>query len=185
MTEKVIMAGWGGQGMMTIGKLLVSVMLEDGKQVTFFPSYGAEVRGGTAHCHVVISTDPIYLPVVEEADALIIMNQPSYEKFHERLRPGGLMIVNSTLVTPRDDVDGRVVKVAATDLANELGNVRVANVIMLGLYNELCGLTDADAMFSAIAKVMTGRKAGLLDINRKAFEKGRELAQALSAERRD
>ncbi len=175
MTERVIMAGFGGQGMMLIGKLLAGAAMNDGREITFFPSYGAEVRGGTAHCHVVISTEPIHSPIVEEADALIIMNEPSYEKFRSRLKPGGLLLLNSSMVEPKEEADVQVVSVRVTDLANEIGSTRVANVIMLALYNEIRKFFTSDALFSEVEKVMTGRKAKLLDLNRKAWAKGREL----------
>ena len=176
MIERVIMAGFGGQGMMLIGKLLASAAMKDGREVTFFPSYGAEVRGGTAHSHVVISTEPIYSPIVEEADTLIIMNQPSYEKFRPRLKPDGLLILNSSMLAAKDEGDAEVIAVPVTELADELGSVRVGNVIMLGLYNEIKKIFPSDAVFSEVEKVMTGRKAKLLDLNRRAWAKGRELA---------
>ena len=137
MLERVIMAGFGGQGMMFIGKLLAQAGMEEGFNVTYFPSYGAEVRGGTAHCHVAISDQPIYSPIVEEADALIIMNQPSYRKFRPCLKPDGLLILNSSMVEVKEEADAEVVAVPATELADEMGGVRVGNVIMLALYNEI------------------------------------------------
>ena len=138
MTEQVIMAGFGGQGVMLIGKTYAGSAMHAGKEVTFFPSYGAEVRGGTAHCHIIVSDGPIYSPMVELADSLIIMNQPSYEKFRQRLRPEGLLLLNSSMAqmdkAREAESQALALAIPATELANELGNVRVANVIMLGVY---------------------------------------------------
>jgi len=187
VTERVIMAGFGGQGMMLIGKTYAGAAMHAGKEVTFFPSYGAEVRGGTAHCHVVVSDDPIYSPMVEVADSLIIMNQPSYEKFRPRLRPEGLLLLNSSMTDTREareaESAAQALPIPATELANELGNVRVANVIMLGAYAALRHSVPAEVILAELEKGMTGRKAGLLEVNRKAFQKGAELAAAAHSRR--
>jgi len=186
MTERLILAGWGGQGMMLLGKILAEMGMREGLEVTFYPSYGAEVRGGTAHCHVVFSAGPIYSPIVEQADTLIIMNQPSYDKFHGRLKPDALMLLNRSLVAmpPSTGGDGRefarrIVGVPATDIANEVGDVRVANVVMLGVYNTLKELLPDERAFDALERALTGRKAALLDVNRQAYEKGRRFAEQL------
>lgn len=179
MTERVIMAGFGGQGMMLAGKVYAMAIMEAGLEVTFFPSYGAEVRGGTAHCHVIASQEPIYSPMVNTADALIIMNQPSYIKFRPRLRAGGLLLINSSMAQVEQDQEqgNRVtcVSLPVTELANDLGAVRVANTIMLGAYATLRPVVPAEAVFATFAKGMTGAKAKLLEVNRKAFDKGIEL----------
>jgi len=179
MTERAIMAGWGGQGMMTLGKLMAWTMMQEGKEVTCFPSYGAEVRGGTAHCHVVLSDQPINSPIVERADTLIIMNQPSYELFRERLRPGGLLLLNSSLVD-EEDGDANVLKIPATHLATELGNTRVANSVMLGAYNHVRQFVPVEKLMAGIDQALTGRKAALREINHKAIQCGRETAEGLT-----
>ena len=180
MTERVIMAGFGGQGMMMMGKLLAGVAMRQGKEVTFFPSYGAEVRGGTAHCHVVISDEPIYSPIVEEADTLIVMNQPSYDKFQPRLREGGLILLNSSMAETDDALadtpPDTCLRIPATEVADEIGNVRVANAVMLGAYAASRGLLPAEAVLAGLESEMVGRKAHLLDVNRAAFRKGQEFA---------
>jgi len=179
VTERLIIAGFGGQGVMLIGKLYAAAAMHTGKEVTFMPSYGAEVRGGTAHGNVIISDEPIHSPVVEMADALIVMNQPSYDKFRPRLRPGGRLFINSSMAqadTQQEaDSPARVVALAATDLAEELGNTRVANVIMLGAYSATHPGVPAENILAELAKGMTGRKAHMLEINCAAFQKGREL----------
>lgn len=178
MTERMIMAGWGGQGLMTLGKLLANVAMNEGKHVTYFPSYGAEVRGGTANCQVVMSDEPIYSPVVERADSLIIMNQPSYDRFESRIAPSGLMVLNTSMVTcetAHDDVT--VARVPATDLANEIGNIRVANMIMLGAYLEQRKSLPVSAVRAYLSKIFTGPKAALVELNLQALRCGMERLQ--------
>jgi len=180
VTERVIMAGFGGQGMMLMGKLLAKVAMNEGMQVTFFPSYGAEVRGGTAHCHVIMSDEPIFSPFIEEADSLIIMNQPSYAKFRPRLRPNGRLLINSSMAEPTDALERASPAVClpfpATEAANELGNVRVANMFMLGAYTAVWNALPSAAVLSGLEADLSGRKAHLLEVNRRAFRKGAELA---------
>jgi len=178
--ERMIMAGFGGQGMMMIGKLLTGVAMDEGLHVTFFPSYGAEVRGGTAHCHVVMSDEPVFSPMVEEADTLIIMNQPSYDKFRPRLRAGGLLLLNTSMTEPVESLEAAspatIVPLAATHEANLLGNVRVANVLMLGAYACARETVSAESILAGVEAMLTGRKAHLLEANQRAFRKGQELA---------
>jgi 2-oxoglutarate ferredoxin oxidoreductase subunit gamma len=177
MTEKVIMAGFGGQGMMLLGKLLAQAMMLEGKEVTYFPTYGSEVRGGTAHCHVIVSSDEIASPVVEESDTVIAMNQPSYEKFKGVLKRGGLLLVNASMVKPGDaPKDAQIVAIPATETANELGNVLVANMVMMGAYNHLKRLTPSERFVKVLERSLSGRKAALLDINKRAYEAGEALA---------
>ena len=183
MTERVIMAGFGGQGMMLLGRLLAGVAMNEGMEVTFFPSYGAEVRGGTAHCHVVMSDEPIFSPVVEQADTLIIMNQLSYDKFRPRLRPNGRLLINSSMAETvgavEDGAPAACLPVPATETANELGNVRVANVVMLGAYTTLWNCLPSAAVMRGLEAELGGRKAHLLALNRRAFERGAQLAAGI------
>jgi 2-oxoglutarate ferredoxin oxidoreductase subunit gamma len=159
--------------MMFIGKLLAQAGMENGSNVTYFPSYGAEVRGGTANCHVVISSEEISSPVVETADTLIIMNQPSFAKFAPRLTPDGTLFANSTLVDPGDD--GRALRIPATRTASDMGDVRVANLVMLGAYNALKGFFSPELVLECLKKSLTGAKQKMFDINRDAFEQGSRL----------
>ena len=185
MTERVIMAGFGGQGIMLMGKLYAAAAMHAGKEVTFFPSYGAEVRGGTAHCNVIVSGEPIYSPTVETADTILVMNQPSYGKFRPRLRAGGLLIINTSMAAPEDDLErkspAQCLALPATEVANELGNVRVANTVMLGAYAAARPVVPVERILAELEKGMTGRKAHLLEINQRAFRKGKELAADLLA----
>ena len=122
MKEKIICAGFGGQGIMFLGKLVAYTMMHEDKHVTYIPSYGPEMRGGTANCNVIVSDDEIDSPMVDEADTVIVMNQPSYEKFKSAVKPGGLLIVNTSLINITDPPEGvKIIEIAATDLANEMG----------------------------------------------------------------
>ena len=180
VTERVISAGFGGQGVMTMGKLLVAAAMREGREVTYFPCYGAEVRGGTAHCHVVISDEPIYSPSVEEANALFLFNQLSYDKFRKQLGDGGLMVLNSSLAETDPALERaarcRCLRIPATEAANEIGSVLVTNVIMLGAYCAAGKVVSAAAVLDEMAQMGKG-KAHLLEINRRAFHKGEELAE--------
>lgn len=133
MTE-IICAGFGGQGVLTTGMLLINAGMELGKHVLFYPSYGSEMRGGTANCTVKISDKQIASPVCKQADIVLTMNAPAIDKFESRLKPGGLLLVNSSIVpeerTYRDDI--QLVKIPVTDIAKEVGNPKGANIVMLG-----------------------------------------------------
>ena len=176
MTERIIIAGFGGQGVMTIGKMLAQVATGRGLQVTFIPAYGPEVRGGTAHCEVVLSDEPIPSPLVEQADTLIILNQPSYDKFRPHLKPDGLVLLNSSMAQP-DPGDKRSLLIPATEAANDLGNVRVTNLVALGAYVQVRGGVPLEAVMGVLGKELTGSRAHLLEVNRQAFLKGQELAR--------
>jgi 2-oxoglutarate ferredoxin oxidoreductase subunit gamma len=177
--HRLITAGFGGQGVLTLGRILCIAAMEEGKLVTYLPSYGAEVRGGTANCQVVISSHTIYSPFVESADSLIIMNQLSYDRFAPRVKGGGLMLVNSSVVDPEEPAAGSQVRMLAlpvTDMAAEMGEVRVANVIMLGAFVTLTDVVGREACAGAMEEVLGKRKARLLDVNREALARGAQLA---------
>ena len=182
MEERILIAGAGGQGALTIGKFLASVAMEQ-HRVTFFPSYGAEVRGGTAHCHVVISEDEIANPVVDEATLMIVMNHLSYRRFAGSVRPDGLLLLNGSMVQQDPPaVCGRAVSVPATELASEMGNIRVANMILLGVMNAVHPLLEEKAVDATMRKILGSdpSKARILDLNRQAYKvglnQGRKLA---------
>lgn len=175
MTERAIIAGFGGQGVMTVGKFVASVGMHEGKHVTYFPSYGAEVRGGTAHCHLVVSDEPIFSPIVETADTLILFNQPSYDRFISKLKPDGLLLTNSSMVKAGNH-NGKSLAIPATDLANEIGNVRVANIIIMGAYVAQKGIFDPDNVLVEIERELAD-KPKLIALNRQAFQRGLELGR--------
>lgn len=178
MEEKVIMAGFGGQGIMAIGKLLTYAGMLENKEVSWLPSYGPEMRGGTANCNVVVSDAPVASPVVNDATAVIVMNKPSLEKFEEYAEKDGSIFVNSSLIKEkvgREDV--KTYYIPANELANDLGNAKVANVIMLGAYLEITKAVDVESILKAFLKVFGESKSHLLDINRKALEVGAKAVQ--------
>ena len=175
MTERVIMAGFGGQGLMLLGKLLAQVAMEEGKNVTFFPSYGTEVRGGTANCHVIISDGEIFSPVVEDADSLITMNQASYARFCGLVKPDGVTFYNSSMVHPTSSNNGASLAIPATEIAANLGNTRVGNMVMMGAYNAMKKIVSTEGILEYLKKMLTGKKADLLEINCRALDHGREI----------
>lgn len=164
MQEKIIIAGFGGQGIMFLGKLISQAGMEMGFNVTYIPSYGAEVRGGVANCHVVLSDKTIASPVVGIATTLIIMNEPSLLRFESSLIPNGLLLINSSLINiqpKRQDI--QIESIPATDMAYELGDVRVTNMIMLGRYIRCRNILSRDV-------VVRNLKGPLADLNLKAMD---------------
>ena len=180
METNLCVAGFGGQGVMTLGKFLASATCDaTDKNVTFFPSYGAEQRGGTANSFVVNSDGAIGAPLGDVMDDLIVMNGPSLVKFLKTLKPGGALFINSSIVdekdVDRDDV--KVVKAPVTELALEMGNAKVLNVIMLGVYVGYTEVVPPEVVWETIEHKL-GSKPKLLPLNKAAFEKGLELGRA-------
>ncbi|WP_230399567.1 2-oxoacid:acceptor oxidoreductase family protein [Novisyntrophococcus fermenticellae] len=179
METNLCVAGFGGQGVMTLGKFLASATCDStDKHVTFFPSYGAEQRGGTANCFVVISDEAIGAPLGDVMDDLIIMNGPSLQKFLPTLKEGGTLFLNSSIVSDeniREDV--KIIKAPVTELALELGNAKVLNVIMLGVYVGYTKVIEPEIVWSTIEHKLQ-KKASLLPLNRRAFEKGLEIGES-------
>ncbi len=176
MKTDVVLAGFGGQGMLLIGKLLSLAAMEEGKEVCWLPSYGPEMRGGTANVAVTISDEPIGSPVVSTPFAAAVMNQPSLEKFGPALVPGGLLIVNSSLVKmryERDDIE--VMYLPANELANSIGATRSPNVVMFGAYVALSGAITPEAARDQIQHQF-GRKPRVVEINHHAFQMGYDAA---------
>ena len=170
----VTLSGFGGQGVLFAGLALAEGALHEGLQLSWIPSYGPEMRGGTAHCHVRISRQPIASPWISRPSTLMAFNQPSIEKFAHELLPGGLLLVNSSMVdTVPDRSDIRVVRVPAYEAANSLGNVKSANMIMLGAYLEVTKAVDQESILAAFAE--HGIKPEMLKSNREAIEAGRRL----------
>lgn len=176
MTEKIIIAGAGGQGIMLIGKILAQAAMREGKFVTCLPAYGPEVRGGTAYCRVIISDQEIGSPCVEQADTLIIMNAPSLERFQGRINNNGLLIVNTSLAEEIKKKNVQVLGFSFTDLALELGNLKVANMIALGCYVASKKIVQKKSIFEVILEIAPTDKLGLIALNKQALEKGASLA---------
>ena len=178
MERNLMVAGFGGQGVMTLGKFLAEAACDStDKNVTFFPSYGAEQRGGTANCYVVISDEPIGAPLGDVMDDLIVMNGPSLAKFLGRLKAGGNLFINSSIVSDdigRDDV--KVVRVPVTEMALDMGSAKVLNIIMLGVYVGYTQVVPEDVVWRTIEHKL-GKKPALLPLNRQAFELGLKLGR--------
>lgn len=177
MIERIICAGFGGQGIMAMGKVLALSALREGKFVTWLPSYGAEVRGGTAHCMVVISDEPIASPYIVKADSLIILNEPSLKKFKDYVRNKGLLLVNSSMAlckatSRRLDV----LNIPMTEMAAKLGLEKVANTIAIGAYLAKRKIISLATMEKAIEEVLAHREK-LIAINKRALEEGFFAAQ--------
>ena len=178
MTQQIIMAGFGGQGMLLAGQILAYAGLEEGKNVSWLPSYGPEMRGGTANCSVVVSDEDISAPCFSEADCVIAMNRPSLEKYESYVRPGGLLIINSSLIdikTTRTDVD--TVYIEANRIAESIGTVKAANMVALGAYIEKTGIVKPETAIKCLAAKMGEKKAKLIPLNEKAMKAGAEAAK--------
>ena len=178
MEERIIIAGFGGQGVMAMGQLLTySGMIEE-SYVSWLPSYGPEMRGGTANCNVIISTEPIGSPVVVEASTALVLNKPSLDKFEKSVIPGGRLLINSSLIdrkSNREDID--IFYIPANEIANELGNNRVANMVMLGAYLEISKTVDIESIYKAFSEVFGANKTHLLPINKEALQRGAVAAR--------
>jgi len=174
--EEVIAAGFGGQGVMLLGKMLTTAGMNEGREVTFLPSYGAEVRGGTAHCFVIISSEKIASPVVDRPMCAIVMNHPSLVKFEQRVIPGGTLIVNSSLILSQPErTDIEKIMIPATDIANEIGNLQAANMVMLGCYLAAREVFRPKTIRETLKAVIPARHHNLLAINERAIRKGYEF----------
>ncbi|MFO7871599.1 MAG: 2-oxoacid:acceptor oxidoreductase family protein [Kiritimatiellia bacterium] len=172
MLERVLMAGSGGQGIITIGKLFASTCLDTVPHITFFPAYGAEVRGGTSNCQVILSSEEIPSPVSEVYDSMLIMNQASLDRFFGRASDSSLLIVNTSMCRPPDHPN--VAGVDATQAAHSLGNAKAANFIMLGKYIGSRHILKPDLLDDGIRKLFAGKGRDLVELNIKAFHKGLE-----------
>lgn len=175
--QKIRCAGFGGQGIVLMGRLIsYSAMVED-KHTTFFPQYGAAMRGGTASCSVIVSDKDIAAPTVDEPDVILIMNGPSLDKFEPLVKPGGWIFYNTSLIEreiARDDVN--VVKVPANELAEEVGSARAANMIMLGAFAGKLGSIELDTIkATSLAAQMHGKSDSVMELNRKALDRGAAL----------
>ncbi len=158
---------------MVMGKFLSYVALEADKFTAYLPAYGAEVRGGTAHCMVTISDSEIYSPYVAEADAVIVMNEPSIRKFENRIKKEGLLIINKSLVSTKSNrADLKIVEVPFTEIAARLGNIKCANTVALGTYLSIKSIAPKKAISTVLNKMLAGLRPEIFEVNRKAIEEG-------------
>ena len=177
MTQKIRCSGFGGQGIVLMGRLLAYAGMVEDRHTTFFPQYGAAMRGGTANCSVIISDYGIASPMVEQPDVVLIMNGPSLDKFEASVKPGGWIFYNTSLIdreVARDDVN--VFKVAANDIAEETGTVRAANMVMLGAFSKKLGTVGLDTLMKSLDKQLHGKSDKVMDLNREAMKRGAALA---------
>ena len=175
MEEKIIIAGFGGQGVLSLGQFIAYSAIHDGKEVTWLPSYGPEMRGGTSNCSVVVSNEQVASPIIACPDSLIVMNKPSLTKFESKLKKGGTIIVNSSLIdtkVSRDDI--RAVYINANELALEAGNAKTANIVVLGAYIKISGLFSAETVKNVIKEKFSS-KPKVIPANIKAFDIGYNL----------
>lgn len=173
MTTQILIAGFGGQGVLFAGKFLAYKGLLEEKQISWLPSYGPEMRGGTANCSIIISDDPVGSPIVSKPDALIVMNLPSLDKYENAVVPGGKVFVDSTLIgrkVARTDIDAYYIP--ATKMAAEAGIPTLANMIILGKMIKETGAVSFENLEAAMKKVVSAKRAELLEINLKALSTG-------------
>lgn len=178
MHEEVIVSGFGGQGALFAGQLLAYTGLDDGYHVSWIPSYGPEMRGGTAHCTVILSDDDIGSPIIREPTICIVMNPPSMEKYNPLVKAGGLLIVNSTLVrskSSREDIT--TVYVPANELAAELGNVKMANVVLLGAMLGMREILALGSVKRTLDEHIPKRRKHIIQPNKRALDRGLAYAQ--------
>lgn len=173
MQNETIIAGFGGQGVLFTGKVMSYAAMEKDLEVTWFPSYGPEMRGGTANCTVVISDEEIGSPQVSQPRAAIVMNLPSLDKYEDLVRPGGYLAVNSSLVNrPVKRKDITVIEIPASEIAEEVGDIRYANIVMLGALAAKADFLDLESLEKGLKKGLEGKKSKLLQVNLEALKKG-------------
>jgi 2-oxoglutarate ferredoxin oxidoreductase subunit gamma len=182
MKHELLIAGFGGQGVLSMGMTLAYAGMVEGKEISWMPSYGPEMRGGTANCIVIVSDEKVSSPIITSFDTVIALNQPSLDKFEASVRPGGLLIYESTsIIHPPTRTDCRILPVAAVVEALKLKNAKTMNMIVLGAFLERSHVVETGAVMSALKKVLPERYHHLLPLNESALRRGMELAGAVEA----
>lgn len=176
MKEEIIIAGFGGQGVLSMGKILAYAGLMENKEVTWMPAYGPEQRGGTANVTVIVSDERISSPIVSKYDIVVVLNQPSLEKFESKVKPGGLLIYEeSTIISPPTRTDIKVHSIAAIDAANEMNNSKAFNMIVLGGLLKLKPMVSIDGVLKGLFKTLPERHHHLIPVNEQAITLGGEI----------
>jgi 2-oxoglutarate ferredoxin oxidoreductase subunit gamma len=178
MLIKTVFSGFGGQGVLSMGHALATAAMLEGKHVTYFPSYGAEVRGGTANCTVSVSDEEIASPVASEPEFVVAMNQPAFVRFQNMLVSGGLALINSSMVNAtsmRGDIE--VVEVPISELAEKLGNMKVANMVMLGAFVRVSSIISFPRLLKNLPDILGAKRERLLKINLEALGQGYEFVK--------
>jgi 2-oxoglutarate ferredoxin oxidoreductase subunit gamma len=180
MLEELIVAGFGGQGVLSLGMTLAYAGMVEGKEISWMPSYGPEMRGGTANCITILSDNKISSPILSTFDTAIVLNQPSMDKFAPRVKPGGLLLYESeTILQPSTRKDIKIIGIPATTEAMKMKNSRIMNMIVLGAYLHLKPVVSIDSILEALKKVLPEKYHRLLPINEEALEKGEQLIHDL------
>ncbi len=183
MHHEIIISGFGGQGALFAGQLLAYAALEEGRHVTWIPSYGPEMRGGTANCTVIVSDDEIGSPLVQRPTAAIVLNPPSFDRYAPLVKEGGVLLVNASLVSaPSERSDIRRIDVMANELAAELGSSQMANVIMVGALVAATGVVSIATLDRVLEEHVSARHRDKLEANKQALRRGAALAQEVPAE---
>jgi len=173
MTTQILIAGFGGQGILFSGKLLAYKALSEGKELSWLPSYGPEMRGGTASCSVTVSDEPVGSPIIDHPDVLIVMNLPSLDKYEDTVKIGGMIFVDSTLIgrkVKRSDV--KAFYIPATRIAQDMGAANLANIVLLGKVMKECPSVSRSHLEEALKKVVSAKHPELYDMNLKAIDAG-------------
>ncbi|NMC33162.1 MAG: 2-oxoacid:ferredoxin oxidoreductase subunit gamma [Veillonellaceae bacterium] len=175
MNKEMIFAGFGGQGVMLMGQILAYAGMLEGQQVSWFPAYGPEMRGGTANCSVIIGDEPVGTPIVTDPSVVVAMNLPSLDKFESALPAGGTLLINSSLIDRKPHrTDIKTYFIPCNDIAQELGNLKVANMVMVGAIIAASGVVDIDSVISVLAKKIFKNKPKVMPINEQAIRRGLE-----------
>ena len=181
MKQSFVFSGSGGQGIMSAGIMLAHAAIDESKHATYLPEYGPEQRGGSAKCTVMISDGEIISPLTKKCDNLICMNEQAYRKFAGDLKVGGLLVINSSRVTDEElRADVRVLSVPVDDIALELGNVRVANIVLIGALIGATDIVSKEVFVKSLEEKFKTKKPEILEMNMKALEKGIEFGKSLS-----
>jgi 2-oxoglutarate ferredoxin oxidoreductase subunit gamma len=176
METSIIIAGFGGQGVLFAGQLLAYAGMDAGQHVTWIPSYGPEMRGGTANCTVIISDDPIGAPLVAQPDVAIVLNKPSYDKYEPLVKAGGLLVVNCSIVSEESErTDIEIIYIAANAIAEEFGTAKMLNAAVLGAMLARRPVLQLDEVEQSLVDHLPARKAHMLDANRSVLQRGYEV----------
>jgi 2-oxoglutarate ferredoxin oxidoreductase subunit gamma len=178
MTEEAIFAGFGGQGVLSMGQMLAYSAMKEGKEVCWMPSYGPEMRGGTANCITIISDSMISSPIISRFDTVVALNQPSVDKFEHSVKPGGCIIYDSTnILTPPTRTDIKIYAVPGSEEAVKLKNLKVLNMIILGAFIQARKTVSSEAIMKALRDVLPERYHNLIPLNMQAFEIGKSFVK--------
>jgi 2-oxoglutarate ferredoxin oxidoreductase subunit gamma len=182
MQTEIIISGFGGQGVLFAGQLLAYCALDNDKHVTWFPSYGPEMRGGTAHCTVIVSEEEIGSPLVKNPTAAIVMNLPSLDKYEPLVKPGGLLVINSSLVDRSPDrTDMDVIEIPANEIAEEIGNRRLVNLLLVGALLQRLPIFTVEVVGASLGKHIPEHHRDMLQLDITALKRGFQEAQRVKA----